>query len=189
MKPSIILALAATAAFSAPIAAMAQPVSVTVSGDVSKACVIGQPASVTLALGDLTGSDGRIATSLASGTPSQATTIANAWCNAPSTLTLDGAPLTLSPTPGYAVPDGFARQVTYDATLTGWSESKTDRPVVGDSGTVITAAGAYAATGDGLTLSISSLEALDASGTAANSTAVLEAGSYSGVVTITVATQ
>lgn len=190
MKPAIILALAASAALAAPLAAQAQNASatVTVNGEVTKACVIGQPASVSLALGDLTGPDGKISAAKASASPSQSTTIETAWCNAPSTMTVNGAPLSMANPPAYQSPAGFSRLITYNATLNGWTEVITDIPTVGDSGTSKTAGNAYAATGPGLTLEISTLKTLNAAGTSATND-IVEAGAYSGSVVISVATQ
>ena len=191
MNRKLILALAATAALAAPLAAQAQTASatVTVNGNVTKACVIGQPASVSLSLGDLTGPDGKISASKASATPSQSTTIANAWCNAPSTMSLDGAPLSLTVSPGYATPTGFSRLISYTAEITGWTGTLVDNPTIGDSAKTLASPNAYAATGDGLTLNISSLKTLNAAGTGEATAAILEAGTYSGVVVISVATQ
>ncbi|RYF93604.1 MAG: hypothetical protein EON95_08310 [Caulobacteraceae bacterium] len=190
MKRSLILTLAATVALAAPLAAQAQNASatVTVNGEVTKACVIGQPASVSLALGDLTGPDGRISAEKASATPSQSTTIATAWCNAPSTMSIDGSPLSLTAPPAYASPAGFSRLISYKAEVIGWTGALFDEPLVGDSAKTLAAPSAYAATGDGLKLDISSLKTLNTAGSAA-AAAIVEAGSYSGTVVISVATQ
>lgn len=191
MTRKLILALAATAALAAPMAAQAENSAVTINGAVQKACVIGTPDSITLVLGDMTGADGRISAAMASSAVSASTTIANAWCNAPSILTVDAEPLKLSQTPGYDTPPGFARLVTYNAALQGWSGPVHDRPIVGSAGTPVSAANAYASAG--LTLQITTLEALDAAGTVGAGSGptapVLEAGAYSGVVVISVATQ
>ena len=118
--------------------------------------------------------------------PAASTTIDNAWCNAPSTLSLDGSPLALTPAPAYSTPTGFARLITSDATLSGWPTPLVDRPLNGDSAKTVDADGAHASQ---LTLAISALEALDAGGTAPNTTAVLEAGGYEGAVVVSVAVQ
>ena len=76
--------------------------------------------------------------------------------------------------------------MTYDATLTGWPTLLVDRPVNGDAAKTVDADGAHASS---LLLEISALEALDAGGTAPNTTAVLEAGGYSGSVVVSVAVQ
>lgn len=177
--------LLATALLASPTAAAAQDSSsITLSGEVPKTCVIGQPTTVTLNLNDMTGADGRITAVLAGAAASASTTIDNAWCNTPSVLSLNADPLALSQTPPYATPAGFARLVTYDATLSGWPAALVDRPFVGDTAKTTSALSPHAAQ---LTLEISMLEALSASGEAANPLAVLEAGSYSGSVTVSVA--
>ena len=94
--------------------------------------------------------------------------------------------IALTPAPAYSTPTGFARLVTYDATLSGWPTPLVDRPLNGDSAKTVDADGAHASQ---LTLAISALEALDAGGTAPNTTAVLEAGGYEGAVVVSVAVQ
>lgn len=160
---------------------------IELSGAVPKACVIGQPAAVTLALGALAGPDGRVSSTLASSSVSATTTISDAWCNAPSILSLNGEPMALSSPPGYATPPGFARLVTYDANLSGWPSNLHDRPRIGDAAKTTTADVAHGAAN--LTLKISSLAALNAAGTADDTSAVLEAGDYAGQVVIAVTVQ
>lgn len=179
-----IAALFAVAIVAAPFGAQAQDsASITLSGEVSKTCVIGQPTEVTLNLNTMTGADGRITAALAGAAPSASTTIDNAWCNTPSTLSLNADPMALTQTPPYATPAGFSRLVTYDATLKGWPGVLVDRPFIGDSAKATSALAPHAAQ---LTLEISALEALSAAGDAANPLAVLEAGNYSGSVVVSV---
>lgn len=188
---AIIFAASAVAALALAGTASAQSSSqtstVNLEASVTPACVLGNPTVTELDLGDLTGPDGRIAASLAGASPAGVTTIDVAWCNAPSTLSLNAAPLSLETVPTYSTPNGFARLITYNATLTGWPSSLVDRPVVGDSAKTTDAGQAHAASA--LSLSISALEALNAAGTGANTLAVIEAGTYSGVVVIGVAVQ
>ncbi len=183
----LLLPLVATAAFAAPGLALAQSADIALDATVTQSCVLGSPAVSELDLGDLTGADGRIAASLAGASPSAVTTIDVAYCNTPSILSLDATPLGLEIAPGYSTPAGFSRLITYDATLTGWPATLVDRPLVGDSAKSTTASAAHAA--PALQLSISRLEALNAAGTAANATAVIEAGTYSGAIIIGVAVQ
>ena len=183
--------LAAAIVATAPAAAFAQSASqqstIALEANVDQACVLGNPSVAELSLGDLTGPDGRIAAALAGASPAGVATIDVAWCNAPSTLSLDAAPLSLDVVPGYATPTGFSRLITYDATLTGWPASLVDRPVVGDAAKTTQAAAAHAASA--LELSISRLEALNAAGSGANSTAVIEAGTYTGAIVIGITVQ
>lgn len=180
----IIFAVSAIALMGLPMAAHAQSASstVTISGEVEQACTLGAPSAAELNLGDITGADGRLAPGLA-----QSTTIAVAWCNTPSEMTLAAEPLSLVTPPGYTTPTGFSRLITYDATLTGWPASLVDRPVVGDAAKTTQAAAAHAASE--LELSISRLEALNAAGSGANSTAVIEAGTYTGAIVIGITVQ
>ncbi|MBN8551630.1 MAG: hypothetical protein J0L52_01885 [Caulobacterales bacterium] len=168
-------------------AALAQTADIQIDAHVTQSCVLGSPSATELDLGDLTGPDGRLSAALASGAPSLTTTIDVAYCNTPSTLSLDASPLGLDVTPGYTTPAGFARLITYDATLTGWPTVLVDRPVVGDSAKTALAPAAHAAST--LHLSISRLETLNAAGTGANASAVVEAGSYSGTIIIGITVQ
>ena len=189
----ILLALAAAATLS-PLAAHAQNTTgsstVTLTADVQKACVLGQPSSVTLNLSTLTGSDGRITTALAGAASAASTTINNAWCNAPSTLTVAAEPMNLGANaPAYSTPAGFARLVTYNASLTGWPSSVTVRPLGLDNSQTTNSTESGTPHAAELVLNISALAALNASGSAENPSAVLEAGSYAGQVVIGVAVQ
>lgn len=190
MNRKLLIALTASAAMAAPLAAQAQVPdavsAVAINGDVGQACVVGEPTEATLPIGDLTGSDGRITPALAGAGSAATTDIQNAWCNTPSTMTLDGEPMALTATPAYSTPAGFSRLVTYNATLSGWPEPLLVRPLVGGAIDTADADGAHTSV---LQLVISSLAALDASGTAEAPTAVLEAGGYAGSVTVSVAVQ
>lgn len=166
----------------APLAAQAQVgTSFTVTGQVEKACVLGDPDVAELSLGDLTGDDGRIDASLIGAAISAQTNIPVAWCNAPSVMTLDAAPLSLVSPPLYATPASFSRLITYTANLDGWASPLSDRPFVGDNAKAGAAAAAYAA--DPLVIEISDLATLDAGGTVEQD-AFLEAGAYSATIVI-----
>lgn len=185
MNRKLFIALSTSAALAAPLAAQAQDsATVHLSANVEEACVVGEPDDTTLNLGDLTGSDGRITTDLASVT-TFTTTIDTAWCNTPSKMTLSGDPMALTVTPGYGTPAGFARLVTYDAELGGWPSSILIRPLLADTTDDASAGTAHASE---LELVISKLAAIDGSG-AESTTAVLEAGGYLGSLTISVAAE
>lgn len=188
MNRKLLIALTASVALAAPAAAQAQTATSTANfgGTIEKACVIGDPSSVLLTIGDMTGSDGRITSTLAGSTAAATTDIQNAWCNTPSTMTLDGEPMALTDTPGYSTPSGFSRLVTYNATLSGWPTDLVDRPLVGSGVQTTTADNAHAAV---LQLVISNLAALNAAGAAEAPTNVLEAGGYAGSVTVAVSVQ
>lgn len=179
----IAFALTTAALLAAPLAAHAQVQSSTVnlSGDVAKACVLGDPDVTEMNLGDLTGPDGKLTSALISAAISASTEIPIAWCNAPSVISIDASPLALVDTPAYATPAGFARLITYTAALTGWGTTLTDRPVVNDSAKTASAAEARAA--DPLGIEVSSLSTLNDAGTAENSV-FLEAGDYSATIVI-----
>ena len=138
----IIFAVSAIALMGLPMAAHAQSASstVTISGEVEQACTLGAPAAAELHLGDIPGAAGRLAPGLA-----QSTTIAVAWCNTPSEMTLAAEPLSLVTPPGYTTPTGFSRLITYDATVGGWAEALAHRPLVGDLSNSVTASTPWAA--------------------------------------------
>jgi hypothetical protein len=186
MTRKLLIALTASAALAAPLAAQAQStVTAAVGGTVIKGCDMGDPTVATLEIGDLTGTDGRLLPALA-GSQQFTTTIEGAWCNAPSTLKLDGVPMGLTVVPSYGAPSGFSRLVTYNATLTGWPDSLVYRPKLNTTAVTTGAVGARAAS---LLLAISNLAPLDAAGTVETPTNVLEAGSYAGSVTVSVSVQ
>lgn len=165
-----------------PLAAQAQTTStITLTGNVDEACVLGDPDTTELDLGILTGPDGRLDSSLVSSAVSASTVIPVAWCNAPSVMTLDASPLSLVTPPAYATPAGFSRLITYTANLAGWIDALSDRPTIGDSGSSRPASSAHAA--DPLEIEISELATLDAAGTT-EASAFLEAGAYSGTIVI-----
>lgn len=186
MNRKLFIALSTSAALAAPLAAQAQDsATVHLMANVDEACVVGEPADTTLQLGDLTNSEGRITDELAT-TTTFTTTIETAWCNTPSMMTLSGEAMALNVTPGYSTPAGFARLVTYDATLGGWPDPILVRPLTTIGAT--NDAGASTAHASELELVISKLTAVDGTG-AENALAVLEAGGYTGELTISVAAQ
>lgn len=178
----IAFAASAAALLAAPFAAQAQVVTnINLAGEVEEACVLGDPDTAELSLGDLTGDDGRLDPSLLGAAISASTNIPVAWCNAPSVMTLDASPLSLVILPGYDTPASFSRLITYTANLDGWASTLFDRPIIGDSEKEGPATAAHAA--DPLVLEISDLATLDAGGTVEQD-AFLEAGAYSGTIVI-----
>ena len=179
----IAFAITTAALLAAPLAAHAQSTqtsTVNLEGDVAEACVLGQPETVDLALGDLTGDDGKLGANLR-GANVASTVIPIAWCNTPSVISINGEPMSLVTPPAYSTPPGFARLITYTATVTGWESALFDRPVIGDAAKTDEALEAYAA--DPLGIVISALSTLDAGGTIENDV-FLEAGAYSGTIVI-----
>lgn len=186
MNRNLILSLIASVAVAAPLAAQAQTTqtgTVTLTGEVDRACMIGAPTDASLAFGDLTdNTTGRV-----SNTASLSTVIPMAWCNTPSRLTMTANVMTLgAAAPLYSTPSGFSRLVTYDANLTGWPTALDQRPVLTPVAVTTDATGAHAAT-PGLTLTVSNVASLNAAGAGEDSSLVLEAGAYSGSVVVTLA--
>ena len=159
---------------------------INVSANVLKACGLGTPDQTFLDLGDLTGPDGKLASSKTGSAVLASTTIANAWCNAPHSVKMQAVPMLLQGTKPYGQPVYMTRAITYDATLQGWPAELVRRPRTGDDDVQINFAGAYAPAG-GLVLKVARLNSLTAN-RAEQTGLMLEAGTYKGTVTITLAT-
>lgn len=185
MNRNLIFTLIAPVALLAPMAAQAQSTqsgTVSLTGDVDRACMIGAPTTPDLSFGNLTNSTtGRV-----SNTNTLTTDIPIAWCNTPSLLKMTAKVMKLATEPTYTTPVGFSRLVTYDANLTGWPTALDQRPVAIEDAVSTTAAGAHAAA-QGLKLTVSNVGSLDAAGATGNPLLVLEAGAYSGSVVIALA--
>ena len=184
------LTVAAASALAMPGIAQAQTVSadIQLSSTVDNACGLGAPSLTVLDLHDLTGPDGKLDPSKTGAATLASTVIADAWCNAPHSLTLDATPMALQGAPSYAQPSYMAREITYWAKLVGWgSGSLNRRPKSADDGVSSDFTGAYAAQSPGLTLNVSDLETLTADKTEQPGL-MLEAGHYKGTVTITLTT-
>lgn len=160
---------------------------IDIDATVDGACGMGDPASEVIDLHDLTGPDGTLAANLTGTGVSGSTTIADAWCNTPHRLTMQATPMTLEVTPIYPQASYMARQLAYDAKLTGWPGSLGVRPRGGGDDAFTEVDGARAAPSPGLLLEISNLETLNPGGTE-QAGLMLEAGGYRGTVTITLAT-
>lgn len=168
-----------------PLAAQAQ-VTVNLTGTVNEQCALGIPDLVVLNLMDLTGPDGRLTAELLSATPKVQTDIPNAWCNMPSTLKIEAAPLSQAVAPGYNTPAGFSRLLTFDAVLEGWPAEIRHRPLLGSAASTTSANTPHA---HDLTLSIASLQTLNADGASEAAGLVVEAGAYSTEIVISVGAQ
>ena len=182
MSRKILIAAAAAAAFVAPAVASAQSTStINLNAQVDQQCMLGAPASTALDLGVLTGADGRLDASKTSAAVLVETEVDTAWCNTPSILKMEAQPLT-TVISAYSAPNGFSRQLTYDAVLTGWPTSATVRPL-GAGGEAEAPAGVPHA--ETLVLQISRLNTLNAGGVAETTGLYVEAGDYSGQVILT----
>lgn len=174
----------------APIAAQAQsagPSTINLTGEVAQQCMLGSPDLSDLSFGDLTGPDGRLTTGLTGGGEVRTATIANAWCNTPSTLSVESEPMSMGAgAPAYATPAGFSRYITYDAKVTGWPTAIDYRPMIGDLERTTDANEPHA---QPLVIEVSRLDTLNADGTAPLTGMVVEAGSYTGSVTLTLTVQ
>lgn len=159
-----------------------QSQTITVNGTVAPACTLGAPATATLDLGALTGTDGKLKAALTGTAIAAQTTIANAWCNTPSIITLTSSPLT-TPNPGYARPADFAREIAFTANLTGWSGAVTNTAMAANTSVPVTSNSAHAA--DPLGVTFSALTPVVSGGAQPNN--FIEAGAYSATVSITLA--
>ncbi len=161
--------------------------SYSIAAGVERRCFLGEPSSAALNLGDLTGSDGRLEPALLGSAAIVSTSLANAWCNTPSNISVDVTPLTLQNAVQFPDGDssGFTRYLTYDARVSGWPTATVNRPLIGGSTTSTTAGEAHA---NPLSLEVSRLQTLDDEGQAETPNLFVEAGVYLSTVTISVAT-
>jgi hypothetical protein len=159
---------------------------VALNSTVNGACGLGTPDASILDLHDLTGPDGTLDAAKTGNTVLATATIADAWCNAPHTLSLESTAMTLQRTVPYAQPAYMARRVTYNATLLGWPVGAVIRPRNDHDLATMIIDHAYAAPAAGLRLQISKLQTL-ATGNTEQAGLMLEPGFYLGTVTITLA--
>lgn len=168
-----------------PMTAHAQQSSINLTGEVTKQCMLGAPATATLALGDLTGSDGKLNAGLLNNAALLSTDISNAWCNAPAVLTVSATTMNQgTAAPAYDPPAGFSRHITYTAAIGGWVSPISYRPMSNSVALPTSSSQAHAET---LTITIGNLQTLNAGGTAEAAGQVVEAGNYSGTITLTLA--
>ena len=181
-----ILALAMLAGIALPGVAQAQSASdtatgqVTVGGNVARLCILGTPSSANIDLGQMAATSGTRVGKLATiGT--QSVTLPASFCNfAGSALSIDATALVSSD--ASAVQPGFAKAVNFTATASTWAAT----PSV-----VTTAASASGATptahSTGATQPLPKQTDLTValSGFTVPSDLLLTAGSYSGVVVVT----
>lgn len=180
------LVIAGVALLAVPGVALAQSASnqVTLSSTVTGACGLGAPDTTPINLQDLTGPDGLLDPAKTGTTVLGTSTIADAWCNSPHTLSLESSAMTLQESRAYAQPAYMARRVTFDARLVGWPFTAIIRPRNDNDRTTLEVPGAYAAPAPGLRLQISRLQTLSLTNTE-QPNLMLENGSYLGTVTIT----
>ena len=182
------LVMAAAALVALPGVAGAQAASneIHLNSTVTGSCGMGAPDFTVLDLHDLTGPNGLLDPAKMGDTVLATATIADAWCNAPHTLSLQSTAMTRQGALPYAQPSYMARRVTYNAKLIGWPFTTTIRPRNDNDLTTIEVPSAYAAPGPGLRLQISKLQTL-AIGNTEQAGLMLEPGFYLGTVTITLA--
>lgn len=192
-----ILLMAGIAALIVPSAVQANEVSqqVDIGATVTGACGMGSPGTTEINLGTLNDSQGKLKASLASGSVSGSTYIADAWCNAPHKLSIKATPMVLEDTPAYSQPAYMSRRLTYQATLQNWvaGQGIGIRPLGGSDTGSTTFSEARAAVAPGLKLEISDLETLTGeTGVGTESPGLMletsQSGLYRGTVTITLAT-
>lgn len=160
---------------------------VNIGATVVGACSLGSPNITEIDLGDLSGPDGLLAAPLKASTTVGTAVIADAWCNTSHRLTIEGQPMTLETAKPYAQPAYMTRHITFDAKLIGWAAPVGFRPRSGSDQAFLEWPEARAAPASGLRLNISKLETLTAA-RAEQPNLMLEAGTYRGRVTVTLAT-
>lgn len=153
---------------------------VLVTGSVARLCILGEPSRAVVDMGQMVQSSGAAAGRIVALGP-QSVTLPGSFCNfAGSMLGITASALVDGS--GTAPPDGFARAVNYTATASGW----------GDSDAVATTAAAFDgagpdAGGTGGTQPQPKLGdvAVSLSSFAVPGNALLVAGNYSGLITVT----
>lgn len=181
MKHTLII-LPALAALALPGVSFAQSAqTITINGNVAPACTLGAPTAATLQLGRLNGTDGKIAAALASSAVATQTTIANAWCNTSSTITLTSSPLRHAS--NVTLPGNFTREVAFTAELKNWASPVINRALTDGVAVPVDAASAHAAAP--LSIEFSSLTPVKAG--VADQNLFIEAGDYSATIFITLA--
>ncbi len=182
MKPLLIAA--SLAALAAAGQAQAQ-VTITLNGSVDQICVLGAPDQVAVNIGDMTDNTGKLKVELTGSDASSAPVsveIDDAFCNTPSILSVEADALALQNAPSYGTPAGFSRAVTFDASVDGWPSNIVYRPAVHTIPSTSTAAEARASA---LEIKAFDLETLNGAGTAESPNLILEAGDYSGAISLT----
>lgn len=188
MMNSKLILLPALAALATPglsyAQASEQSQTITVNGTVAPACTLGAPATATLDLGALTGTDGKLKAALTGASTAIETSIANAWCNTPNKITLKSSPLITS-APTLVMPSNFAREIAFTATMTGWSAPVVNTALTADRSVDGISTTAQAA--NPLNVAFSALTpVVDGLAQPGN---FIVAGNYSATVSITLAVQ
>lgn len=178
--------LAAAAALALPGTAFAQAATdtatgqVTVGGNVARLCILGTPSRPTVDVGQMAATSGvRVGKITTIG--AQTVTLPASFCNfAGSAITV--AATALVSTDATAVQPGFAKAVNYTAAATNWAATATSAT------TAATAAGATpttSSTGATQTLPKTADVTVTLSNFTAPSDALLTAGTYNGLVVVT----
>lgn len=175
------LLVASAAAMTVPAHAQATG-SVVVNGTVAPKCAAVQPINGTINLGELAKEDGTVDRAFSKATSGLSTTF-TVRCNGSNPqLTVEARPLVNAAAPQPA--DGYTNRVHYTAQLAA-------RGTKGSTTTVADQSLGNGATsgrlGDRLAAEANNVTLTIAEGATENSTAILEAGAYSGTVDITIA--
>jgi hypothetical protein len=154
--------------------------SVDIVGNVTPLCVLGQPSRVSIDLGSLAATSGQRVGRMSAVGPQQAT-LPGSFCNfAGTTLRVSATALVAADTA--EVQPGFARAVNFRSTVTNWGSAGATVSTSATSGGASPSASASSAVQG--TPRLADLQ-LTLSEFQAPSDALLVAGGYSGIVTIT----
>lgn len=182
----ILIAFATLAVSLAPAAALAATDSDTknvgITGTVSRLCVLGEPSTTLVNLGQMAETSGARVGKLTA-IANQTVTLPNSFCNfANSSVTVEATALKAAD--ATTPPTGFARAINYTATASGWAATNAAAATSDDGN-----GGSAAVRGIGSSQPTPKLSdiTLALSGFAVSGDKLLVSGSYNTTVTITLA--
>jgi hypothetical protein len=153
---------------------------VTVGGNVARLCVLGQPSPPSIDVGQMAETSGtRVGRIRTIGT--QSVILPGSFCNfAGSAVSVAATALVVNDT--LSVQPGFARAVNFTASASNWAATPTDATTTATAG-----GGTPTATGTGASQPLPKIAdvRLDLTSFTAPSDALLVAGTYSGLVVVT----
>lgn len=153
---------------------------VTVGGNVARLCVLGQPSPPSIDVGQMAETSGtRVGRLRTIGT--QSVTLPGSFCNfAGSAVSVAATALVVNDT--LTVQPGFARAVNFTASASNWAATPTDVTTTATAG-----GGTPSATGTGASQPLPKIAdvRLDLTSFTAPADALLVAGTYSGLVIVT----
>lgn len=182
MKKLVLSAVATAAAFIAMPAFAQATGTVDVSGTVAARCTAVTPISGSITLGELAKADGTVDTAFSGNSGGLARSFTVRCNGANPQLSVNARPLVNAAAAN--TPNGYANTVHYTATLTAGMAKGGNTSVADQS---LSAGATTGLIGDRLAANANNVTLAIANGQTTNSTAILEAGTYTGNVEIIIA--